>query len=297
MRPLLFARMPVMSLSSLGQACTDAFREAGLCLLLALRSSLHPTLLLGSAGLCILLSSLWLWLFYHYFELIAQLAGVVATFVVLGAGTLGLLPGLASSGPATLSGMAGIAPAMALAALYAAALALLILIALYAGAVLVSIRLLLPWLLLPRARRRALRHYPQLHGRRKQSGHPLRTGQYYLAPWLGLGAGTLLCLLVPLLNGVLLLVLLGYLNLRFLLPYTLHDLASAAEQLQVARLQRGALIVYGVLMLCLVLLPLVNLLLPALLASGSSHLAYRGLQRLDASTGASQAAQVSLSAA
>ena len=57
------------------------------------------------------------------------------------------------------------------------------------------------------------------------------------------------------------------------------------------------LIVYGVLMLCLVLLPLVNLLLPALLASGTSHLAYRGLQRLDASTGASQAAQVSLSAA
>ena len=76
MRPLLFARMPVMSLSSLGQACANAFREAGLCLLLALRSSLHPTLLLGSAGLCILLSSLWLWLFYHYFELIAQLAGV-----------------------------------------------------------------------------------------------------------------------------------------------------------------------------------------------------------------------------
>ncbi len=296
MRPLLFARMHVMSRTPLVTTCAAAFREAGLCLLLALRGSLHPTLFLGSAGLCVLLSSLWLGLFYYYFELFAQLAGAIATFVVLGAATLGLLPGLTGSGPATLSGMAGIAPAIAMAALYAVALALVILVALYAGAVLISIRLLLPWLLLPKARRRAQQHYPQLQNRRKHNGHLLRTGQYYLAPWLGLGAGTLLCLLIPLLNGLLLLVLLGYLNLRFLLPYTLHDLASAAEQLQVARLQRGALVVYGLLMLCLVLLPVVNLLLPTLLASGTSHLAYRGLQRLDASTGASQAAQVSLGA-
>lgn len=287
-----------MSLSSLGHACLAATREAGVCLLLALRGSLYPPLLFGSAGLCVLLSSLWAWLFYSHFELIAYLSGLLATFIVLGAGILGLLPGLAGNGPATISGMAGIGPAMALAALYIAALTVAIVVALYAGIVLLSIRLLLPWLLLPRARQRALGHYPALQSRTPCSGHPLRTGQYYLAPWLGLGVGTLLCLLIPLLNGLLLLVLLGYLNLRFLMPYSLHGLASAAEQLQVARLQRGALIVYGLLMLILVLVPLLNLLLPALLASGISHIGYRGLQRLEQpATGAPGLPPVSLPAA
>ncbi|HGJ7710028.1 TPA: EI24 domain-containing protein [Pseudomonas aeruginosa] len=87
-------------------------------------------------------------------------------------------------------------------------------------------------------------------------------------------------LLVPLYNGVLLLLALAYLNIRFLLPATLAGLADAGEQLAVLRARRGSLLLFGLLILLLALVPLLNLLLPAVLGGGTCHLANRGLAQL-----------------
>lgn len=272
-----------------------AFLEAFICLGLALRSSLRPGILIGSAGLCLLMTSFWGWLFYAHFEFIAKAAGLIATFVVMGATTLGLLPSI-SGGPATISAMASIAPALALMAVYAALLAVAIVVVLYAGAVVLSIRLSLRWVLMGRLKTRARSRYPSLLQRQPAATDLLRAGRYHLGPWLGIGLGPLLCLLIPVVNGVLLLMLLAYLNVRFLVPTALAGLASGAEQMSVVRAQRGALIAFGLLILMLALVPVLNLLLPALLGGGVCHLAYRGLDRLDAAAGMAPEPQVSLPA-
>ncbi len=272
-----------------------AFLEAFICLGLALRSSLRPGILIGSAGLCLLMTSLWGWLFYAHFEFIAKAAGLIATFVVMGAAALGLLPSI-SGGPATISAMASIAPALALMAVYAALLAVAIVVVLYAGAVVLSIRLSLRWVLMGRLKTRARSRYPSLLQRQPAAADLLRAGRYHLGPWLGIGLGPLLCLLIPVVNGVLLLMLLAYLNVRFLVPTALAGLASGAEQMRVVRAQRGALIAFGLLILMLALVPVLNLLLPALLGGGVCHLAYRGLDRLDAAAGMAPEPQVSLPA-
>ncbi|WAF86576.1 EI24 domain-containing protein [Metapseudomonas otitidis] len=272
-----------------------AFLEAFICLGLALRSSLRPGILIGSAGLCLLMTSLWGWLFYAHFEFIAKAAGLIATFVVMGAAALGLLPSI-SGGPATISAMASIAPALALMAVYAALLAVAIVVVLYAGAVVLSIRLSLRWVLMRRLKTRARSRYPSLLQRQPAAADLLRAGRYHLGPLLGIGLGPLLCLLIPVVNGVLLLMLLAYLNVRFLVPTALAGLASGAEQMRVVRVQRGALIAFGVLILMLALVPVLNLLLPALLGGGVCHLAYRGLDRLDTPAGMAPEPQVSLPA-
>ncbi|WP_165675639.1 EI24 domain-containing protein [Metapseudomonas otitidis] len=276
-----------------------AFLEAFICLGLALRSSLRPGILIGSAGLCLLMTSFWGWLFYAHFEFIAKAAGLIASFVIMGAAALGLLPSV-SGGPATISAMANIAPALALMAVYAALLAVAIVVVLYAGAVVLSIRLSLRWVLMGRLKTRTRSHYPSLLQRQPATTDLLRAGRYHLGPWLGLGIGIgigpLLCLLIPVVNGVLLLMLLAYLNVRFLVPAALAGLASSAEQMRVVRAQRGALIAFGLLILMLAVVPVLNLLLPALLGGGVCHLAYRGLDRLDAAAGMAPMPQVSLPA-
>lgn len=276
-----------------------AFLEAFICLGLALRSSLRPGILIGSSGLCLLMTSLWGWLFYTHFEFIAKAAGLIASFVIMGAAALGLLPSV-SGGPATISAMANIAPALALMAVYAALLAVAIVVVLYAGAVVLSIRLSLRWVLMGRLKTRTRSHYPSLLQRQPAATDLLRAGRYHLGPWLGLGIGIgigpLLCLLIPVVNGILMLMLLAYLNVRFLVPAALAELASGAEQMRVVRAQRGALIAFGLLILMLAVVPVLNLLLPALLGSGVCHLAYRGLDRLDAAAGMAPEPQVSLPA-
>ncbi|WP_165682075.1 EI24 domain-containing protein [Metapseudomonas otitidis] len=276
-----------------------AFLEAFICLGLALRSSLRPGILIGSAGLCLLMTSFWGWLFYTHFEFIAKAAGLIASFVIMGAAALGLLPSV-SGGPATISAMANIAPALALMAVYAALLAVAIVVVLYAGAVVLSIRLSLRWVLMGRLKTRTRSHYPSLLQRQPATTDLLRAGRYHLGPWLGLGIGIgigpLLCLLIPVVNGILMLMLLAYLNVRFLVPAALAGLASSAEQMRVVRAQRGALIAFGLLILMLAVVPVLNLLLPALLGSGVCHLAYRSLDRLDAAAGMAPMPQVSLPA-
>ncbi|WP_042554514.1 MULTISPECIES: hypothetical protein [Pseudomonas] len=283
-----------MSLKSRCQSISSAFGEATICLALAVRSSLGLGVLTRSCGLCLLAFGLWTWLFYAQFEVIAQLAGMLSLFIVMGAAVLGLLPGMGGAGAASLTGMAGIAPALGMLVLYAGLLTLAMICTLYIALIVISIRLALRWVLMDSLRERALRHYPTLALRQAQPSQRLHGARYHIGPWLGLSVGTVLCLLIPLVNGVLLLLLLAYLNVRILIPAALSDLANGSEQMHAVRQQRGAMTAFGLLILLIAPLPGINLLLPALLGAGSCHLAYRGLLRAGLPAGVVETPQVSL---
>ncbi|GLK89307.1 EI24 domain-containing protein [Pseudomonas turukhanskensis] len=281
-----------MAIKRAFDASLAAFREAFACLGLAFRDSLRPGILLRSAGICVLASVLWTWVFFHYYEQIGIGCGALSFFIVYGGAMLGFLPGLGGGGGS--GGMAGMAGPLGMLVLYVAALALVMAVVLYSGAIVLSIRVALRWVLMGKVRARCLRHYPALQQRATGDDSLLLGARYILGPWLGFTLGTLACLLIPLVNGVLLVMLLAYLNVRFLTPAAFGSLVSSSEQLEAINGQRGAMLAFGLLILLLALVPVVNLLLPALLAGGACHLGYRGLDPARRAAGAAPAAQVSL---
>jgi uncharacterized protein involved in cysteine biosynthesis len=279
-----------MGIKSAVKAIPPAFREAFICLGLAFRDSLRPGILLRSAGICVLASVLWTWVFIHYYEQIAIGSGALSFFIVYGGVILGFLPGLSGGG----GGMAGMAGPLGMMVMYVAALALIMAVVAYAGAIVLSIRVTLRWVLMGKVRARCLRHYPALQQRETGDRNLLLGVRYILGPWVGFTLGTLACLLIPLVNGVLIILLLAYLNVRFLVPAAFGSLISSSEQLDAINGQRGAMLAFGLLILLLALVPVVNLLLPALLAGGACHLGYRGLDPTRHAAGAAPAGQVSL---
>ncbi|MDF5938394.1 EI24 domain-containing protein [Pseudomonas aeruginosa] len=153
-------------------------------------------------------------------------------------------------------------------------------VALYAASIVFGIRLGLRIGLLGQLKEQVRQRYPRLAPASGERISLWRAAGFRLAPWLGVSGSILVGLLVPLYNGVLLLLALAYLNIRFLLPATLAGLADAGEQLAVLRARRGSLLLFGLLILLLALVPLLNLLLPAVLGGGTCHLANRGLAQL-----------------
>lgn len=272
-------------------ATLAAFNEAFICLGLAFRDSLRPGILLRSAGLCVLVFVLWSWVFLTYYPLIGKGCAALSLFIIYGGAVLGLLPSLGGGTGGSMGGMAG---PLAMMLVYIAALTVALFVALYIGAIVASIRLALRWVLMGAVRERCLRHYPALQQRANGDRNLLRGVRYVLGPWVGFTLGTLVCLLIPLLNGVLLILLLAYLNVRFLTPSAFASLVSNSEQLRALDGQRGAMLAYGLLVLLIAVVPVMNLLLPALLAGGACHLGYRGLNRAQTPAGVVSAPQVSL---
>lgn len=292
-----------MSLKTRCQSIGSAFGEALTCLALALRSSLRPGIVLRSSFLCLLAFGLWTWLFYNHFELISIISGYLSLFIVGGGAVLGFIPtggglGLASGASVGagggFAGMASVAGVLGMLVIYAALLTLAVIAMLYLCLIVLSIRLALRWSLMGSLRERALRQYPHLAQRARGPSQILSGARYFVAPWLGLGIGPLLCLLIPVINGALLIVLLAYLNVRFLSAPALSGIASGSEQLQAVGQQRGAMIFFGLLIFLIALVPVVNLLVPALLGAGACHLAYRGMERAQSPAGAACTPQVSL---
>ncbi|MGY4530912.1 uncharacterized protein involved in cysteine biosynthesis [Pseudomonas sp. TE3786] len=285
-----------MAIKAAFDTTAAAFGEAFTCLGLAFRDSLRPGILLRSAGLCILMFALWTWLFFKYYEQIGIACGALSFFVIYGGAVLGLLPSLSGGGGGSGSvvAMGGMGAGLAMLVIYVAALALVMFAVLYIAAIVASIRLALSWVMMGAMRERCIRHYPELQRRADRDRQLLLGARYVIGPWLGVTLGTLLCLLIPLLNGVLLLLLFAYLNVRFLTPAAFASLATSSEQLAALSGRRGAVMAFGLLVFLLAAVPVVNLLVPALLAGGACHLAYRGLNPAQSPAGAAPAAQVSL---
>ncbi|MCR3830246.1 EI24 domain-containing protein [Pseudomonas aeruginosa] len=263
-----------------------AATEAATCFALGFRESLQPAALFRSASLCILVSVLCTWLFVHFFEPIIRLCGWAALYTAFSVANFALIPNgslieAGSGGPyfdplAAFNGLAGLAQL----AFYFVGYAALFFVALYAASIVFGIRLGLRIGLLGQLKEQVRQRYPRLAPASGERISLWRAAGFRLAPWLGVSGSILVGLLVPLYNGVLLLLALAYLNIRFLLPATLAGLADAGEQLAVLRARRGSLLLFGLLILLLALVPLLNLLLPAVLGGGTCHLANRGLAQL-----------------
>lgn len=266
-----------MGIKTAFHATIAAFREAFICLGLAFRDSLRPGILLRSAGLCALAFGIWTWVFFEYYEQIGTACGVLSLVIIYGGVVLGFLPSI-SGGGGSVASMGSMGGPLAMLVLYVAALALVMFVLLYIGAIVASIRLALRWVLMGSVRKRCMRHYPLLQQRASGDRNLLRGARYVIGPWLGLTLGTLVCLLIPLVNGVLMVLLLAYLNVRFLTPAAFSNLVSSSEQLAALKGQRGAMLAFGLLILLLAIVPVANLLLPALLAGGACHLGFRGLK-------------------
>lgn len=210
-----------------------AATEAATCFALGFRESLQPAALFRSASLCILVSVLCTWLFVHFFEPIIRLCGWAALYTAFSVANFALIPSgslieAGSGGPyfdplAAFNGLAGLAQL----AFYFVGYAALFFVALYAASIVFGIRLGLRIGLLGQLKEQVRQRYPRLAPASGERISLWRAAGFRLAPWLGVSGSILVGLLVPLYNGVLLLLALAYLNIRFLLPATLAVLGAA----------------------------------------------------------------------
>lgn len=265
-------------------AIRSAAREAGVCFALGLKDSLHPGILLPSIWLSLLVTLIGTGLFVYFFTDILKLCGYAALFTALSVANFALLPTLATTSSnvvfvpdpfALFNAFAGMVQLV----LYLAAYTGIFFVILFCACVLLGIRLGAPRVLLPSVRKRLGAGY----GMTLSTGAPTDSlwsaANRSLPTWLGISGWTMACLLIPVYNGVLMLLGLLYLNIRFLLPAAIKGWSDGAEQLQVIRARNGTLLLFGLLMALLALIPVLNLLLPGVLCAGTCHLGCRALRQ------------------
>lgn len=258
-----------------------ALCEAFACIGLGLRDVRHAGLWWRSALCSIAVFGLWLWLYYHFGTFFLQLSGVIMLASVsglMGLGVLDLGPGLAS-GSATLSnmgslnGLGGMLQSLlsiAQVALVALALASVIYVLVFIAGVLGTVQLPARWLLLGRARDAAARRYPQWQGGAPAQRAP-PTARDRLRRILGL-----LALLVPIWSMFVLLRVLIAGNVHLLYGAAAQGVLSPEQQRGMAAAQGPAIFMLGLLLFMMMLVPVLNLLAPAVLCSSLCHLQRRG---------------------
>lgn len=256
-----------------------ALREAFACIGLGLRDVRHAGLWWRSALCSIAVVGLWLWLYYHFGTFFLQLSGIITLASVaglLGLGVLDLGPGVAS-GSATLSnmgslnGLGGLAHSVlsiAQVALVALALASVIYVLVFVVGVLGTVQLPARWLLLRRAQDVAARRYPMWLARVPAPRAPATA-------W-GRRILELLALLIPILSMLVLLRLLIAGNVHLMYRPAAGGVLAVPQQRELAAAQRPAIFMLGLLLCATMLVPLLNLLAPALLCTSLCHLQRRG---------------------
>lgn len=257
-----------------GRSIASSFQEAAACAWLGLRSALSIGALLTSLLMWFAVAAIWLVVFLFYRESITELALKAAVIAVFGVAAL--IPGaLGSSSTGVVGGGIG----MAAAVISSIALSWVVVVLLYVALVVLSVRVLVELMLMPRIRSQTVKRYPILCEAvpaAEPSGlqASLRNA---VGPWFGLVAGSIACLLLPFVGGLALFVLLSYFNVRFLVNDAMEDLASPKEIQRFAHENRPEMIVLGLLLTLLSLVPFVGLLAPWFTGSSVCHLAMRHL--------------------
>ena len=230
-------------------------------LALGLRDGLRPGLLLSSIAI---------WLLAFLFWTLLLVAFRTEIWAWAQQALQGLWQGLAS---AVLSGALAPAAASGLAGGFASFLAVLLILLAFALLVSLTVRIALELLLMARIQRQCLLRYPQL-----PTGVPgsLRAGLRSLVVTSAtLIVGGLLCLLIPVVGGLLLFALGAYLNARSLVNDALDGVATPDEQRQFIRSRRFSLALLGLALSLLMVVPLAGLLAPTLMGASVCHLALR----------------------
>lgn len=268
--------------------CLFAWREALTCVGLGLRDARHAGLWWRSALWCMAVVALWLGLYGYFGRFFVELSAVLALVSVTGLLGLGVMDGVGplANGPATLSQMGNIAgslgsAAQALLSIGQIALALLALATLFYVMVFIvgaigTARLPLRWLLLERARTVAARRYA---GWQAPTGLELSAARP--AWWRRLLLP--LSLLIPVWAMCVLISYLLAWNVQAIYGAAAEEVLSVEQQAALRRAQRPAIFALGLLLCLLMLIPVVNLLLPALLCGSVCHLQRRGWRAADTS--------------
>ena len=238
-----------------------ALTEALLCLLLGLRSSFRNGLWWRSACLCAAVLLFWAWFYWHFAKEVFIAIGAISFLGTYGAVVLGFLP----SGGAAGVGSVGAGAVQFL--MYAAAVAAILYVVLFAFLVLTTIRLPVNGLFMGRCADAVARHYRDAAAPEPIGAVRTTFKQYALL---------LASLFIPIVSSWVLLLLAVYLNVRLLYgsavrrvygnvpgPLPLHD-------------HFPPLLMLGVLSVIGVLVPVLNLLLPAVMCTSVLHLVRRG---------------------
>jgi len=258
-----------------------AWREALTCVGLGLRDARHAGLWWRSALWCVAVVALWLGLYSCFGRFFVELSAMLALVSVTGLLGLGMMDGVGTlaHGPATVTQMGNIAgglgsAAKSLLSIGQIALALLALAAFFYVMVFVvgaigTARVPCRWLLLERAKAVAARRYAA-----------------WQAP-AGLDASVprsawrrrlllLLSLLIPVWAMCVLIAYLLAWNVQMIYGAAAVEVLGVEQQAALRREQRPAIFALGLLLCLLMLVPVLNLLVPALLCTSVCHLQRRG---------------------
>ena len=269
-----------LSVTHILQTWLLAWREAFTCIGLGLRDARHAGLWWRSALWCMAVFALWLGLYSCFGRFFVELSAMLALVSVTGLLGLGVMDGVGTlaNGPATVSQMGNIAgglgsAAKALLSIGQIALALLALAAFFYVMVFIvgaigTARLPLRCLLLERAKAVVARRYVVWQAPGSQDASAARPA------W----RRRLLLLLSLLIPVWAMCVLISYLlawNVQMIYGAAAAEVLSAEQETALRREQRPVIFALGLLLCLLMLVPVLNLLLPALLCTSVCHLQRR----------------------
>lgn len=169
---------------------------------------------------------------------------------------------------------------MAIATMSTVALSWIAIAATYVFAILITVRVLAELFLMGYVQKQALKSYPALANitTANRASDNVSFG-VWIRPWAALILLGPLFLLLPVVGGVLLFVLLSYLNSRFLVNDAAENIASSTEVYHFIKVSRIELLALGVLATLLNFVPLFGLLSPWATGSAVCHLTMRHLTR------------------
>jgi hypothetical protein len=265
-----------------------AARETGICLGLGLRDALHPRLMAMSIAAWLLAFVVCTVLFLMWRHEVLSLSGMLALLLAFGAfgAVAGVLAPASVGAGATLSSLGAINPvafasfgATLVVALGVFALMVVLLpFVLYSLAMLLSMRLILKLYMMERIRQVVLKRYPGVQGASENTAG--RRALAALCQCLNLFGCVLLCLLVPMLGGVMLFLLLCYWNAYGLIRRALDGIASDRECAAIVKGQKTTLIALGGAAAVLTFIPIVGLVGPVATGASVGHFALRRLALL-----------------
>lgn len=262
--------------------------EAVICFVLGLKESLIPSLLIRSAGWCLLVGTACIYGFYNQFSEIALFCVWIALFSAMSVTNFAVFGAVASAAGVVTGSVAAVNPipwlnllaGVGQVAVYLTVYFVLFFSILFFTCMMLGVRLVIHMGFFQRVQLLVEGGYPSLVTKGQgQSVSALLAARYRPTKWLGVSGWTLMGLLIPLYNGILILLSLPYLSMRLLLAPAIARYADGEEQLKVIRAQRVSVLFLGIFNLLLACVPLVNLLLPVTLSASACHLYMRALVR------------------
>ncbi len=242
-----------------------AMTETGASLWLGLKDSLNATLVFRSCGPCALSLGFWALMYWKFSQEIFAAFKFIALFTAIG--ILQAAPG--SSATTAVINPVALMTALVQIVVAVALIAAVIYVVLFALAIVGVIRVLLPWTIMPVARKGvALRYQDQ----------PLLAQDAPRRRWkaaLWLSALTLFALCIPVVSATILLLWISYLNVRLLYRSALMEPRSKSECPSFPKdLWKGTLLL-GAFFFVLLFIPILNLIGPAWLCTSACHLFQR----------------------